>query len=91
MNEKELQRLRDEINRINGEIIKLLAERVNLAKQIGEVKKILGKPIIDSNREASVYEQVKKLAYDMNLDQEGIEKVFKEIIRLSVEAQEEEQ
>lgn len=91
MNEKELQRLRDEINRINGEIIKLLAERVNLAKQIGEVKKMLGKPIIDSNRELSVYEQVKKLAYDMNLDQEGIEKVFKEIIRLSVEAQEEEQ
>ncbi len=90
MNEEDIQKLRDDINRLNGEIIELLAERVNIAKQIGEVKKKLGKPVIDTSREADVYEQVKQLANDMDLDQEGIEKVFKEIIRLSVEAQEEE-
>ena len=90
MNEEDIQKLRDDINRLNGEIIELLAERVNIAKQIGEVKKKLGKPVIDTSREAVVYEQVKQHANDMNLDQEGVEKVFKEIIRLSVEAQEEE-
>ena len=76
MNEKDIQKLRDDINRLNGEIIRLLAERVNIAKQIGEVKKKLGKPVIDTSREAVVYEQVKQHANDMNLDQEGVEKVF---------------
>jgi len=90
VNEDEIQQLRDDINRLNSEIIELLAERVKVAKQIGEVKKKLGKPVVDSSREAIVYEQVRNLADDMNLDQEGVEKVFKEIIKLSVEAQEEE-
>ena len=90
MNEGDIQKLRDDINRLNSEIIELLAERVKIAKQIGEVKKNLGKPVVDTSREAIVYEQVKQLADDMNLDQEGVEKVFKEIIRLSVEAQVEE-
>jgi len=90
VNEDDIQKLRGDINRLNGEIIELLAERVKIAKQIGDVKKKLGKPVVDIGREAIVYEQVKQLADDMNLDQEGVEKVFKEIIRLSVEAQEEE-
>jgi len=90
VNEGDIQKLRDDINRLNSEIIELLAERVKIAKQIGEVKKNLGKPVVDTSREAIVYEQVKRLADDMNLDQEGVEKVFKEIIRLSVEAQKEE-
>ena len=90
MNEEDIQKLRDDINRLNSEIIELLSERVNIAKQIGEVKKKLGKPVIDTSREAVVYEQVKQLANDMDLDKEGVEKVFKEIIRLSVESQEEE-
>jgi len=90
VNEDDIQKLRGDINRLNGEIIELLAERVKIAKQIGDVKKKKGKPVVDIGREAIVYEQVKQLADDMNLDQEGVEKVFKEIIRLSVEAQEEE-
>ena len=86
----DMAQLREEINRLNNEIMKLLADRVEVAVKIGEVKKQLELPVVDPQREAKVLEQVKKLALENHLDADGVVRVFKEIIMLSVKAQEKE-
>jgi chorismate mutase len=87
MYEEEIENLRKEINRLNEEIICKLAERVAVAVKIGAVKRRHGKQIIDLRREEKIYEQIRELAIRNQLDAEGVERVFKEIIRLCTEAQ----
>ena len=88
--EEEIGPLREEIDRLNREIVALLAQRVDVALQIGEVKKRHGRPVVDRSREALVYERVKGLANDVGLDPDGVERVFREIIALCTRVQQEE-
>ena len=43
----ELARCRSEIERIDNEIISLLAERLALGKRTGDLKRVAGLPILD--------------------------------------------
>jgi chorismate mutase len=85
--DEEVETLRKEINRLNAEIVKKLSERVEIALKIGEVKKKHGRTIVDKDREARVYEQVRELASEHNIDPESVERVYREIIRLCTEAE----
>ena len=87
--ENEIEELRKEINRLNTEIVEKLAQRVEVAKEIGAVKKRRGLPIVDRGRETRVIEQVKGLAPPLGLDADGAERVFREIIRLCTDAEKE--
>src|SRR5690606_31054247 len=49
-----LKELRDEIARTDDELVRLLARRLSLAKEIGEIKTRLGIPVLDPAREAEV-------------------------------------
>lgn len=89
--EQEIGPLREEINRLNIEIVQKLSERVDVALRIGEVKKRHERPIVDRSREAKVYQQVRGLAAERGIDAEGAERVFREIIRLCTEAELEEE
>lgn len=89
--EEEIVELRKEINRLNREIVEKLAQRVDVALRIGGVKKRHGRPIVDRSREAVVYEQVRELARGNELDPEGVERVFREIIRLCTQVELEEE
>ena len=85
--EEEICGLRVEINRLNEEIVDRLAERVGVAIQIGEAKRRHGRPVVDRSREGKVYEQIRLLAEARGLDADGVERIFREIIRLCTEAQ----
>ena len=85
--EEEISLLRDEINRLNTEIVEKVAERVRVALEIGDVKQRHGKPIVDKNREAKVYDQVRNLAAEAGLSPNGLEKVFREIVALCTKAE----
>jgi chorismate mutase len=87
--ENEIEELRKEINRLNTEILEKLAQRVEVAKEIGVVKKRHGLPIVDRGREKRVIEQVKDLALSLGLDANGTERVFREIIRFCTDAEKE--
>lgn len=89
--EEEIGALREEINRLNVEIVQKLSERVDVALRIGEVKKRHGRPIVDRSREAKVYQQVRELAVEHGIDAEVAVRVFGEIIRLCTEAELEEE
>lgn len=85
--EEEIEGLRREINRLNAEIVEKLAERVEIALSIGEVKRRHGRPIVDMSRESKVYQHVQELAQGKGIDSEGVVRVFREIIRLCTEAE----
>ena len=90
MTRERIAGLRDEINGLNVQIVELLARRVEVARRIGEAKRQRNLPIVDRTREGKVYERVRELATERDLDPEGVEKVFREIVDLCTKAQQEE-
>ncbi|MFP3950674.1 MAG: chorismate mutase [Candidatus Bathyarchaeia archaeon] len=85
--EEEIEELREDINHINQEIIGALARRVEAAKKIGSVKDRHGYPVVDKSREEKVYKQVKRVGAEHGLDEQSIERIFREIIKLCTQAQ----
>ncbi len=85
--DEEIDRLRDEINGLNVEIVERLADRVRVAMEIGAVKQRHGKPIEDRSREERVYQHVRALAEEAGIDPGDVEKVFREIIDLCTRAE----
>ena len=77
-----ISELRDQINGSNIQIVELLKSRVEVAKSIGKVKRKQNLPIVDKTREGNMYESVRELAIERDLDPKGVEKVFKEIVDL---------
>lgn len=88
MYEDEIRPHRETIDRLNNEIIILLEERLQAALSIGEIKKKHGKPVVDKAREKAILDTIRKKAELRTLDPDGLERIFKEIIRLCVEAEE---
>ncbi len=79
---EDIKAIRKRIDYIDEEIVKLLAERVKAAKDIGRLKKEKGLPIIDFKRENEIYSRVRSLAIENGLSPEDCEKIFKEIIQM---------
>ena len=86
--EEEIRPHREKIDRLNNEIIEKIAERKKEALLIGEIKKKYDKPIVDTSREKVILESIRDKAQYYKLDSDALERVFKEIIRLCVEAEE---
>lgn len=84
----ELARCRDEIERIDNEIITLLARRLSLGKRTGDLKRTAGLPILDPTREAAVIRRVTERAREAGLPPEPAREVFWQIVGMSRRAQE---
>ncbi len=85
--EEEIAPHRAEINRLNAEIMDKLAERVEVALAIAEVKRRYGKPVVDPARERAVLDKVRCDAEARGLDPGGTERIFRAIIDLCVKAE----
>ncbi|MEM4177507.1 MAG: chorismate mutase [Nitrososphaeria archaeon] len=79
---EDINALRERIDYIDEEIVKLLAERVKVAKDIGRLKKEKGLPIVDSQRENEVYTRAIRLALENGLSPEDCENIFKVIVQM---------
>ncbi len=82
-----LEELRKKIDEADTKIVKLIAERIRIAEEIGREKKRQGKRIEDTEREKSVLEKVKSIAREENANQETIESIYRQIITTSKSAQ----
>lgn len=85
---EELSRCREEIERIDRDIIALLARRLTLGKRTGDLKRDAGLPILDPTREAAVIRRVTEEAREAGLPPEPIREVFWQIVGMSRRAQE---
>src|ERR1044071_4436361 len=70
---------RDEIDRIDEELVRLLNERSRCAIEIGRVKRDIGQPVYSPAREKQVLEHVTGINSGP-LDDEGIRRLFERII-----------
>jgi chorismate mutase/prephenate dehydratase len=78
-----LDDLRKRIDELDNGIVKLIAERMEVSREIGKEKREIGKPVQDGARERLVLEKVKSMARDMNLPPQEIEKVYLQLFSIS--------
>jgi chorismate mutase len=82
-----LERARAEIERIDRELIALVAARVGLAREVGAAKRALGLPTLDPAREAAVVRRAGALAREAGLEDDDVRYIFWHLIGLSRRAQ----
>ncbi|MFC2034079.1 prephenate dehydratase [Chloroflexota bacterium] len=78
-----LGNLRKKIDATDTEIVKLIAERVRIAKEIGKEKRAQGRQIEDIARENKVLENVKHVAENENINPNDIECIYQQIVTIS--------
>ena len=74
--------IRQEIDQIDDQIVKLLEERMHLVEGVVAYKKTSGKPILDTKREAVIFEKVRNRVEDKRY-QETIVATFSDILKRS--------
>ncbi|MCD1294671.1 chorismate mutase [Methanocella sp. CWC-04] len=84
-----LEKRRDDVRKIDEEIIDLLAKRMDLARLILEEKKKQGLEINDDKQNEVVIKRAMEKANELNIDTGAIKEIFKMIIRMSIERQHE--
>lgn len=82
-----LDALRAEVERIDRALVELIAERVGIARRIGQLKRQSGAPTLDPAREAAVVRRNAELARSHGLPSEDLREVFWRIIGLCRRAQ----
>ncbi|MFY1049879.1 chorismate mutase [Apilactobacillus sp. 1-1-2] len=73
-----MQEIRKQITDIDNEIIKLLEQRFELCKKVGEIKRANNLPILDEKREQEVLAGIEATATKYG---EEIKSVFAEIMQ----------
>ncbi len=79
---EEREEIREKIDSLDQKILQALAERVSLAREIGQHKKRAGLSVIDVVREHALLQRVIEKAGQLNLPQDDTETVYREIVRL---------
>ena len=75
-----LDDLRKKIDFIDTEIVRLIGERVTIAQEIGEEKRVEGRRVNDQAREDEVLNHIRHIAGSENLNPEIIENIYRQII-----------
>ncbi len=78
-----LDELRNKIDDTDREIVRLIAERIRAAGEIGEIKKGQGRQIQDPAREKMVLENIGDIAKQEGLNPEDIKWVYRQIMSIA--------
>lgn len=79
--------IRQRIEQVDREIVGLIGERVQLAREVGAAKRELGAPTLDPAREALVVRRAGELAREAGVGDEDVRYIFWHLIGLSRRAQ----
>ena len=79
----ELKETRDHIDAVDAEIVRLLAQRMQLAQRAARAKAVLGAPVLDAPREAELLAIRRAWASDSKLDPDAIADVFRAVLTMS--------
>ena len=80
MVDSQLKEYRDRIDVLDDRLIRLLAERFQITKAVGEHKARIGLPAADPGREREQMARLQALAGEIGMDPDFFEKVFRLIV-----------
>jgi chorismate mutase / prephenate dehydrogenase len=89
MPEENLESLREHIRRLDDELLAKAAERVELARRLGEIKRRDGLPTVDYTQERVVLDHARAAAEKRGLDPRVAEDLLARLIGAAVSAQDE--
>jgi chorismate mutase len=75
----DINEIRNEIDRLDDELLRIFNERAILALKIGEIKKQSGLPVYDPEREKKIFQRMKN-ANPGPLDDQAIVRLFERVI-----------
>ncbi len=84
--ERNIKELRERIDSIDEKIIDLLAQRFEIAREVGKLKRQLNLKVEDSNREEAIVNRLSKHSDDP-LTKQQISNIFTEIFKAAKEVQ----
>ncbi|MBN2572338.1 MAG: chorismate mutase, partial [Ignavibacteriales bacterium] len=82
-----MEKFRDEINKVDREIIRLLSDRRHLSEEVVKVKEISDRPIRDEKREEDLLINLIRTGKKYGLSSHFVTKIYQEIIEDSVKLQ----
>lgn len=82
-----IDHLRQQIDELDIQLVKLLEKRQQVTAAVGRYKKEIGKPIYDPAREAELIEKRRVLAKSLNVAPDLIEDLLRRIMRESYQSQ----
>lgn len=74
-----IDEIRQEIDRLDSELLRIFNQRAQLALKIGEIKKGLGVPVYDPSREKRIFQRMKE-ENPGPLDDQAIVRLFERVI-----------
>ena len=78
----DLDKIRQEIDKIDSQIVQLLEERMHLVEDVVAYKMATGKPILDTKREEVIFEKVRSRISNKKYE-ETIVETFSDILKRS--------
>lgn len=78
-----LEELRKKIDEADKKIVKLIAERIRIAEEIGGIKKEQGKRIEDTSREQAVLDNISDIAREENLNPDDVARIYRQIMSMA--------
>lgn len=84
---RELAKIRQELDEIDREMVKLFERRMTLCREVARTKLAQGKPVLDASREAQVLESRAAMLTDASLA-EAVRALYREMMALSRQEQE---
>lgn len=83
---KQLEEIRQELDALDREMVRLFEQRMGLARQVAEYKLAHGLPVLDASREAQVLASRAAMLQEPRLES-SVRALFEEIMRLSRQEQ----
>jgi len=84
---KNIENYREEIDVIDFKIIELLAERMKIVREIGQLKKKNNIPILDEKRYGEIMQSRAKLSEELGLDEKSVKSIFQTIHKAAIKLQ----
>ena len=79
---------RERIDQLDDELLKLLAERMQVAQEIGQIKKKRSVAVLQSNRWIEILQKAVDKGNSLDLSEKFVKQIFKAIHQESIEKQE---
>ncbi len=83
---KQIEKIRDDLDKIDDQIMVLITKRLTLAKKIGKLKKATGKNVFDPTRESLIIDRLHK-TYGNKIKKEEIELIYNSLYKISKKRQ----